>query len=253
MLRRTGTPLKVYDATTTYAEGTDYATSRTRRWRPTPGPTMHGMRPPVVAVPSGSALKAGAMVSMDYYTVVPRIGWEVSSCLADPAIQAWNKANAQALAPVFPKGTGVFLGYDEMRQGDSCEECRATNLTGGQLLARNVQQTVQTLQGVWGAGTPFYFWDDMFSPYHNAVNDYYDVEGDLTGSWTGLPPGATIMNWNPTASSLKFFSGTGHQRHPGAAPRLPADHRRLLRLGRRRDVGHEGDPGGDGHQGPRWA
>jgi hypothetical protein len=145
---------------------------------------------------------------MDYFTVVPQIGWEVSSCLTDPAVQAWNKANAQALTPVFPKGTGVFMGYDEMRQGDSCDECRATNMTAGQLLAWNVQQTVQTLTGVWGVGTPFYFWDDMFSPYHNAVNDYYDVEGDLTGSWTGLPPGAIIMNWQPTTQSLTFFSGT---------------------------------------------
>ncbi len=208
VLRRSGTQLKVYDTSTTYTEGTDYATVADPALAAHPGTYDPWHTPPSVAVPSGSKLQAGATISMDYYTVVPQIGWEVSSCLSDPAIQTWNKANAAALAPVFPKGTGVFLGYDEMRQGDSCEECRATNLTAGQLLARNLQQTVQTLQGVWGAGTPFYLWDDMFSPYHNAVNDYYDVEGDLTGSWTGLPPGAVIMNWNPTMASLKFFSGT---------------------------------------------
>ena len=48
----------------------------------------------------------------------------------------------------------------------------------------------------------------MFSPYHNAVPNYYDVEGDLTGSWEGLPPEAVIMNWNlgNLTKSLTFFS-----------------------------------------------
>jgi hypothetical protein len=210
VLRRSGTPLKVYDASTTYAEGTDYAAVSDPALAAHPGTFDPWHTPPVVAVPSGSKLADGAKVSMDYYTVVPEIGWEVSSCLSDPAVQTWNQANAQAQVSVFGKGSGVFMGYDEMRQGDSCAECKATKLTAGQLLAQNVQQTVATLQGVWGPSTPFYFWDDMFSPYHNAVPNYYDVEGDLTGSWVGLPPGSIIMNWNlgSLTKSLKFFSGT---------------------------------------------
>jgi hypothetical protein len=210
VLRRNGTPLSVYDGTTTYTEGTDFAQVVDPALAANPGTYDPWHTPPTVAVPSGSKLQSGSTVSMDYYTVVPQIGYEVSSCLSDPDVQTWNQQNAKVLAGVFPSGTGVFLGYDEMRQGDSCEECRATNLTGGQLLASNLQQTVQTLQGVWGAGTTFYLWDDMFSPYHNAVNDYSDVEGDLTGSWTGLPPGSIIMNWNlgNLTKSLTFFSGT---------------------------------------------
>jgi hypothetical protein len=210
VLRRTGTPLKVYDGATTYTEGTDYGTISDPALAATPGTYDPWHTPPTVTVPSGSTLENGGSVSMDYYTVVPQIGYEVSACLSDPAVQAWNTSNAKALVSVFPKGSGVFLGYDEMRQGDSCEECTAKNLTAGGLLAWNVQETVQTLQGVWGPSTPFYFWDDMFSPYHNAVPNYYDVEGDLTGSWTGLPPGTIIMNWNlgNLTKSLTFFSGT---------------------------------------------
>jgi hypothetical protein len=209
VLRRSGTPLKVYDATTTYTEGMDYANVADPALVASPGTYDPWHTPPVVTVPSGSKLADGATVSMDYYTVVPQIGWEVSSCLSDPAIQTWNLANAKALVGAFPKGSGVFLGYDEMRQGDSCEECRAKGLTAGQLLAWNTQQTVATLDKVWGAGTRYYFWDDMFSPYHNAVADYYDVEGDLTGSWAGLPPGAIIMNWDlgNLTKSLGFFAG----------------------------------------------
>jgi hypothetical protein len=209
VLRRGGTPLKVYDANMTYAEGTDYAQVVDPALAAHPGTYDPWHTPPTVSVPAGSKLTTGQTVSMDYYTVVPEIGWEVSSCLSEPAVQQWNHDNAAALAKVFPAGTGVFLGYDEMRQGDSCELCRSKNQTAGQLLADNLQQTVQTLQGVWGAQTTFYLWDDMFSPYHNAVNDYYDVEGDLSGSWAGLPPGAVIMNWNlgQLTKSLKFFSG----------------------------------------------
>jgi hypothetical protein len=174
-------------------------------------------------VPSGSKLQAGQTVSMDYYTVVPQIGWEVTSCLTEPGIQQWNHDNAVAQAKVFPAGTGVFLGYDEMRQGDSCAACRAKNMTAGQLLAWNVEQTTQTLEGVWGAGTKFYVWDDMFNPFHNAVPDYYDVEGDLTGSWQGLPPGTTIMQWNlgDLTNSLSFFSGSD-PRQPHAMQQIIA-------------------------------
>ncbi len=204
---------EVYDTSATYTEE-HRPTRQRRRSRPS---RAHRTRhdpwhtPPVVAVSPRAASCSGRRHGVRWTTTrwCRRSGWEVSSCLTDPAIQCLDsKANAMALAPVF-QGTGVFLGYDEMRQGDSCEECRATNLTAGQLLARNLQQTVQTLQGVWGTGTPFYLSGlTCFSPYHNAVNDYYDVEGDLTGSWAGLPPGAVIMNWNPTTASLKFFSGT---------------------------------------------
>jgi len=210
VLRRSGTPLKVYDATTTYTEGSDYATVADPALAAHPGAYDPWHAPPTVAVPPASKLKDGTTVSMDYFSVVPEIGYEVSSCLSDPAVQTWNAANAKSLVGVFPTGTGVFLGYDEMRQGDSCDECRAKSTSGGALLAWNVEQTVATLEGVWGKGTPFYFWDDMFSPYHNAVKDYYDVEGDLTGSWTGLPPGSVIMNWNlgNLTNSLTFFSGT---------------------------------------------
>ena len=52
-------------------------------------------------------------------------------------------------------------------------------------------------------------WDDMFDPYHNAVNDYYLVPTSLAGSWNvrnyfylvlvipfqGLACGTVVFNW----------------------------------------------------------
>jgi hypothetical protein len=223
VLRRGGTPLKVYDANGTYAEGSDCANVADPALSAAPGTYDPWHAPPSVAVPTGSKLQAGQTVMMDYYTVVPQIGWEVSSCLSESAVQQWNHDNAVAQAKVFPRGTGVFLDYDEMRQGDSCDLCRSKNMTAGQLLAWNVEQTTQTLEGAWGPGAKFYFWDDMFNPFHNAVANYYDVEGDLTGSWQGLPPGTTIMQWNlgDLAHSLAFFSGAD-ARQPHAMQQIIA-------------------------------
>jgi len=115
------------------------------------------------------------------------------------------------MTQVFPPKTGIFLGYDEMRQVDSCELCRSKNMTAGQLVAWNVGQTWATISAVT-PGVTAYVWDDMFDPNHNATASYqysYPVEGDLTGSWLGLQPGFVIMNWNLAnlTTSLSWFAG----------------------------------------------
>ena len=58
-------------------------------------------------------------------------------------------------------------------------------------------------------------WDDMFNPHHNAGDDYFLVNGTLNGSWLGLDPSVTVVNWgagdpNDGKSGLKFFSRRGH-------------------------------------------
>jgi len=56
-------------------------------------------------------------------------------------------------------------------------------------------------------------WGDMFDPNMNAVDNYYLVEGDLTGSWTGLPADVIPMNWNLGAlhASAAWFAGQNSQ------------------------------------------
>ena len=48
--------------------------------------------------------------------------------------------------------------------------------------------------------------------HHNTVKDFYLVNGDLSGSWEGLPKETIIMNWNSgkAAPSLKQFAAQGH-------------------------------------------
>ena len=217
LIRRDGAPLKVYDATTTYAEGIDYAKIEDPKIA---GAHFDGWHdPPVPTVPSGSKLTEGMVVSVDHYTVVPIYGFEVGACLTEPAVQTWEAANAKAIAAIFPKDSGFFLQYDEMRHMDSCAKCKAAGKSPGELLAWHVGVTADAIEAV-RPGAQLYVWNDMFDPYHNAHDNYFTVEGDIAGSWAGLRPGTIVMNWIRSKESLKFFSG--------ADPKQPHPFRQIL-------------------------
>ena len=50
-------------------------------------------------------------------------------------------------------------------------------------------------------------------PHHNAVDQYYLVNGTLKGSWEGLPREVIIANWNSgkAKDSLTWFASRGHR------------------------------------------
>jgi Domain of unknown function DUF11 len=105
-----------------------------------------------------------------------------------------------------------LLSYDEMRHMNSCASCKAKNLTAGQLLASHVTNTYNLYHSL-APNVSYYIWGDMFDPYMNAVNNYYYVEGNIAGSWTGLPSPVTILNWNlgNLSNSLSWFAGLNSQ------------------------------------------
>ncbi len=82
-------------------------------------------------------------------------------------------------------GQGILLMYDEIRQMNSCARCRAKNMTAGELLAWSVGKTAGIYNSVL-PGAPLYVWNDMFDPNHNAVNNFYFVEGDIGGLVEGV-------------------------------------------------------------------
>ena len=214
LLRRDGTPLKVYDDTTTYVEGTDYDKIVDPKLVRSPGNYDVWHDPPVASVTPGGKLKEGMVVSVDHYTVIPIYGFEVGACLTEPAVQDWEKKNLAALDAIFPKDSGFFLQYDEMRHMHSCAKCKAAKGTAGELLAWHVGLTTDAVFALRPAA-PVYVWNDMFDPTHNAHDNYFNVEGDIAGSWAGLRPGTIVMNWLRKPESLKFFSGTDpKQPHP---------------------------------------
>jgi hypothetical protein len=198
VLRGNSTPLSVYDPnnpTHVFREGADFGTvSDPQLSGPVPYFQDYWHQPVTVPVPSGSSLQAGQTVAMNWYAIQPEAG-DAGVSLTDPSALAWRSQNAAAVASMFSASTGFFFNYDEMRHMNSTASAKAMNMTPAQLLDWHFNQTYQLYRSLNPAST-IYVWNDMFDPNHNAVNNYYLVEGDLTGSWTGLPSDVVIMNWN---------------------------------------------------------
>ena len=212
LTRRSGTPLKIYapgHPKSVYQEGRDVDRIIDPRMND-PKAFSDDYHPPApVTLPRGTRLKPGDTVAIDYYAAAPIPGFHsVSICMTEPATFQAIARNAKAIDHVLPKGGGLFLGYDEIRQANSCGSCRAKKMTAGQLLAWNAGK-VSGIYSESAPGRPLYIWNDMFDPYHNAHADYYHVEGDLAGSWAGVPAEVAIMNWNLERlhESLGWFAG----------------------------------------------
>jgi hypothetical protein len=213
LVRRPGAPLKVYDPASpsrVYREGADIKFIQDGRMASTSEPfTDDYHEPSPVSLPEGTQLSPGQMVAIDYYSALPVPGTHgVSMCMTEPAALQWVRQNAGAINRVLPPAAGMVLGYDEIRQMNSCATCRLKKLSAGQLLAWSVGETVTSYSSV-ASGRPLYIWSDMFDPKHNAHDNYFSVEGDLSGGWIGVPSNVTVLNWNlgQLHQSLLWFSG----------------------------------------------
>ena len=83
--------------------------------------------------------------------------------------------------------------------------------TPGQVVAENVTFCT-TCCTIGAPGARVMTWSDMFDPHHNAVENYYLVNGTLRQSWLGLSKEVTVVNWNfdKRVASLRFFADRGH-------------------------------------------
>ncbi len=214
VIRRSGTPLRIYDPddeAQVYREGRDYNyvfDSVLSAPRVVFRDLYHS--PVRITLPAGTRLRPGQKVAMDYYAVFPiPQDQQVGMCLTDPGVFRWLEGNARALKSVMPGSGDVLLVYDEMRQANSCAGCREKKMSAGELLAWNVEKTAKLYSAVLPRA-PLYVWSDMFDPAHNAHDHYYYVEGDLAGSWKGLPAAVGVLNWNHPhlRESLEWFAGS---------------------------------------------
>jgi hypothetical protein len=212
VLRRSGTPLAVYDATTkaVFKEGTDYAPIAD------PLATSDGVfsqfhTPPTVQLPSGTHMLPGEKIKIDFYGV-STINQQTGACLTVPAIFSHLETLTAALDRIFPAGTTFLLNYDEIRHENTCGSCAALGLSAAGLLDNHLARAVSILRAKRPTAR-LLIWSDMFDPNHNAVALYYLANGSFVGSWTGLPSGIEILNWNlnKLATSLSFFSQLGRQ------------------------------------------
>jgi len=205
--------LKIYDPADSrrvFTEGLDVRHIDDKQMVSTKAPfTDDYHEPSPVLLTENTRLRPDQIVAIDYYAALPVPGIHgVSMCMTERSALNWVRQNGNAIDRVLPKGAGIVLGYDEIRQMNSWAACRAKNMSAGQLLAWSIGETIKTYSSV-AAGRPLYTWNDMFDPKHNAHNNYFSVEGDLNGGWAGVPPQVTIFNWNlgQLHDSLEWFSG----------------------------------------------
>lgn len=215
LLRRPGCPLKVISARdgTVFEEGRDFAELHDPKLGRIPWDGNFDVyhEPPELKLLPGSHIKPGAELKVSYFHTVTIYDNQVCCCLAEPEVFRIVEDQVRRVEKLFAPKT-YFLSHDEIRVANWCDACRRDGRSAGQLLAENVRRCAATVRKV-NPTAKLCVWSDMFDPHHNAVSgSFYLVNGDLAGSWEGLPKDLLIVNWNSgkPAQSLPFFTQRGH-------------------------------------------
>lgn len=213
VLRRSGTPLVVRDGNSAvlYEEGRDFA--------PVADPKLNFRfdRPePVIRLLPGTRIRDGQTLRVSYHHGMSIHDHQVTVCMSEPKLYDLWKTQAELiqkhLAP-----TRWLLSMDEIRAGGSCETCKARKMTMAQILGDCISRQVAMIRQA-SPNAEVFAWSDMLDPSHNAHDDYYLVDGDLSGSWRHVPKDLRIVCWHYTKrkESLQHFAGLGFKTLAGA-------------------------------------
>jgi hypothetical protein len=214
VLRRDGCPVSVIsaDGAPVFLEGKDYRTVQDAKLFADPQPghfgfNHHGAE---LRLTPESRIKEGDRLRVGWYHPIVVHGEQVMCCLTEPKVYAQLRDQAKRVNDLL-QPTTFFMSHDEIRVAGWCKSCQGSGKTPGELLAANARQCVEILKEV-NPKAKVIVWSDMFDPNHNAVKNFYLVNGPLDGSWKGLPENVAIANWNggKPAASLKWFADQGH-------------------------------------------
>lgn len=214
LVRRPACPLVVQDESgqMIYEEGRDFDALHDPKLGMVPYAGSFDVyhEPPHLKIAEKSRIRDGQTLHVSYYHAVTIYDNQIPCSLSDPQVFAIVKDQVQRVQKLFEPRT-FFLSHDEIRVANWSEPEQRAGKSAGLVLAENVKQCVQIIREI-NPQAKLCIWSDMFDPHHNAVNDFYLVNGDLKGSWEGLPGDMLIVNWNSGKpdKSLPFFAGRGH-------------------------------------------
>jgi hypothetical protein len=215
ILRREGCPFTVTssDGKTTYVEGRDFEPVADPKLGQSPYAGEYEFRHEGarLRLTRGSRIRAGDRLKVSWYHPVLTHGSQIMCCLSEPKVYDLLREQARRVEELLhPKA--YLMSHDEIRVANWCRACQSRKLTSGALLADNVRRCTEILKQV-SPKAEVLVWSDMFDPHHNAVKNYYLVNGSLEGSWEGVSAEVGIANWNSgkAAQSLRFFAGRGHR------------------------------------------
>jgi len=214
LVRRTGCPLVVRSESgeKTYEEGRDFAELVDLQLGVSPWKGEYDVyhTPPVLKRLAQSRIRDGERLLVDYSHAVTIYDGQMPCSLSDPEVFTILEDQVRRVKEVLNPRT-YFLSHDEIRVANWSDPERASGKTAGQQLADNVRRCVEVIRKV-DPQARLCIWSDMFDPHHNAVREFYLVNGDLAGSWEGLPADVLIINWNSgkAKQSLQHFGARGH-------------------------------------------
>jgi len=214
VLRREGTPVRVVtdgpDARE-LKEGTDFEFIKDEQLGMVPYAGEYDVWHESPPIRMKGSWADGTRLRVSWYHTHVIYDGQVCACVTEPAFLDLLRQQADGVEKLFP-GTDRMMSHDEWRLMGWEESFRKLGKTPGQVAADNVRFCTNLLKSQC-TDRRIFVWNDMFDPHHNAVDNYYLVNGDLSGSWEGLKKDVVIMNWNfgVRAESLAFFADRGHQ------------------------------------------
>lgn len=136
---------------------------------------------------------------------------QVCGTIGDAIFESLLKQEASAIGKLFP-GADYMMSHDEYRLMNWTKHTipgLRPNASPAELLTHNAKVCFQAIQQEQPHARVL-TWSDMFDPCHNAVDNYFLVNGSLKA--TQLPQQVVVVNWNfeKKAESLKHFESMGH-------------------------------------------
>jgi hypothetical protein len=206
VLRRPGCPVTVRGENgVAFEEGRDFE----KVVDPQLQPYRAYHEPPAIKLTAGTRIKDGERLRVSYYHPIIVYEDRLTSCLSEPKIFAdWAEEIKTADTLLHP--AAFLMSHDELRVINQCALCQSKHMTPGELLAWNVHKAAEIIRAA-RPDAEIWVWNDMFDPMHNAVDNFYAVNGPLAGSWKGLDKGIGIVNWNGglMGKNCKFFADLG--------------------------------------------
>jgi hypothetical protein len=216
LLRRDGTPVYVDNPLkdNIIIEGIDFDTLVDKKLGTAAGwlgefDTYH--QPPTFHIIKDGSIKNGDSLYITYYHAITIYDGQVMATMSDPKLYEQIENQFKILDSII-KPEIYFLNHDEIRvfnwdKGDSDR-----NMKPKEMLADNFKKSIDIVRK-YNPNADIWDWSDMFDNFHNASNNYYLVNGDLTDVADLISNSTGIVNWNSQVNlyqkSLNFFSGKG--------------------------------------------
>ena len=179
VLRRKGCPLLVTsaDGTTVYAEGRDFEKIVDTKLGQVPfaGEYEYEHEGPRLKLTPRSRIKQGETLLLSWYHPILTHGSQIMCCLSEPKVETILRDQARRVNALFHPRT-FFMSHDEIRFANWCHACQDRKQTPGKMLAENSRRCVAILKQL-NPRARIVVWSDMFDPTHNAVDEYYLVNG----------------------------------------------------------------------------